>query len=366
MVHRRWWLVVGVLFISMGVTGLAAAQLPARCPRRRPDAPGPTPPRPSRRAARPDASAPTPPALPTPPPVPTAPVPTAPAVTAPVPVAHRRVGSVRVDAVGVHPRGVGAVRLDAPGLDPVGAARSRRGLGRRRAPPGRAAQRNRSGSGATAARAPRPADPRRPTRRERRRRPAARGAPPPTAATATAAAAKVRRRDRALRRAVLRFQGCLSRVPRAERRVLTLRAGVGAARTHSRTEVARITHLRRTRVITLERRGLRHLHALGRTGACQEAPQPRPRRRRWSPPARRASGAAPPAGTAPSWPSITQRQQAGRRAGPPQAHRRAVDQPPPGRPRHQRLRSHPRLRGARPPRVPVRGHARGQAHRRPT
>ena len=86
-------------------------------------------------------------------------------------------------------------------------------------------------------------------------------------------AAKVRRRDRALRRAVLRFQGCLSRVPRAERRVLTLRAGVGAARTHSRTEVARITHLRRTRVITLERRGLRRLHALGRAGACQDAPQ---------------------------------------------------------------------------------------------
>jgi hypothetical protein len=64
-------------------------------------------------------------------------------------------------------------------------------------------------------------------------------------------AAKVRRRDRALRRAVLRFQGCLSRVPRAERRVLTLRAGVGAAPTRSRTEVARITHLRRARVITL-------------------------------------------------------------------------------------------------------------------
>ena len=51
--------------------------------------------------------------------------------------------------------------------------------------------------------------------------------------------------------------------------MLTLRAGVGAARAHSRTEVARITHLRRARVITLERRGLRRLHALGRAGACQ-------------------------------------------------------------------------------------------------
>jgi hypothetical protein len=88
--------------------------------------------------------------------------------------------------------------------------------------------------------------------------------------TDTSPAAKVRRRDRALRRAVLRFQGCLSRVPRAERRVLSLRAGIGAARTHSRTEVARITHLRRARVIRLERRGLRRLHALARAGACQD------------------------------------------------------------------------------------------------
>jgi hypothetical protein len=59
-------------------------------------------------------------------------------------------------------------------------------------------------------------------------------------------------------------------VPRAERRVLILRAGVGPARTHSRTEVARITHQRRARVIRLERRGLRRLRALGRAGACQD------------------------------------------------------------------------------------------------
>ena len=72
-------------------------------------------------------------------------------------------------------------------------------------------------------------------------------------------------------------------MPRAERRVLTLRAGVGAARTHSRTEVARITHLRRARVIKLERRGLRRLHALARAGACQDAD---------------ATSAAVPAGTA--------------------------------------------------------------------
>jgi hypothetical protein len=78
----------------------------------------------------------------------------------------------------------------------------------------------------------------------------------------------VRKRDRALRRAVLRFQGCLERVPRAERRVLALRAGVGIARTRSRTEVARITGLRRARVARLERRGLRRLRALARAGAC--------------------------------------------------------------------------------------------------
>jgi hypothetical protein len=50
--------------------------------------------------------------------------------------------------------------------------------------------------------------------------------------------------------------------------VLTLRAGVGIARTRSRAAVARITGLRRARVARLERRGLRRLRALGRAGAC--------------------------------------------------------------------------------------------------
>jgi hypothetical protein len=75
-------------------------------------------------------------------------------------------------------------------------------------------------------------------------------------------------RDRELRRAVVRLQGCLARVPRAERRVLTLRAGIGIARTRSRAEVARITGLHRARVARLERRGLRQLRALGRAGGC--------------------------------------------------------------------------------------------------
>ena len=68
-------------------------------------------------------------------------------------------------------------------------------------------------------------------------------------------AARVRQRERDLRRTVLRFHGCLSRVPRSERRVLSLRAGVGRLRPHPRSEVARITHLRRARVVMLERRG---------------------------------------------------------------------------------------------------------------
>jgi hypothetical protein len=78
----------------------------------------------------------------------------------------------------------------------------------------------------------------------------------------------MRKHDRALRRVVVRLQGCLARVPRAERRVLVLRAGVGIAHTRSRARVARITGLRRARVVLLERRGLRHLRALGRAGAC--------------------------------------------------------------------------------------------------
>ena len=53
--------------------------------------------------------------------------------------------------------------------------------------------------------------------------------------------------------------------------MLSLRAGVGRLRPHTRSEVARITHLRRARVITLEHRGLSRLRALNRAGACQDA-----------------------------------------------------------------------------------------------
>jgi hypothetical protein len=84
-------------------------------------------------------------------------------------------------------------------------------------------------------------------------------------------AARARKRDRDLRRAVVRLRSCLGRVPRAERRVLTLRAGVGIDHTRSRADVARITGLRRARVTSLEHRGLRRLRALERAGACSAA-----------------------------------------------------------------------------------------------
>jgi hypothetical protein len=56
--------------------------------------------------------------------------------------------------------------------------------------------------------------------------------------------------------------------------VLSLRAGVGRLRPHTRSEVVRITHLRRARVIALEHRGLSRLRALNRAGACQDAGAP--------------------------------------------------------------------------------------------
>jgi hypothetical protein len=60
-------------------------------------------------------------------------------------------------------------------------------------------------------------------------------------------------------------------MPRSERRVLELRAGVGLPRTRSRAEVARLTGLRRTRVAQLERHGLKRLNALAKAGTCASA-----------------------------------------------------------------------------------------------
>jgi hypothetical protein len=77
--------------------------------------------------------------------------------------------------------------------------------------------------------------------------------------------------DRALRDAVLRFEGCLDSVPRTQRRVLELRAGVGSATTRSRAEVARLTGLRTRSVARLERRGLKRLRTLANRGTCAGA-----------------------------------------------------------------------------------------------
>jgi hypothetical protein len=83
--------------------------------------------------------------------------------------------------------------------------------------------------------------------------------------------ARLRDRDRQLRRAVLGHEACLGQMPRGERRVLTLRAGVGLAHPRSRAQVQRITGLPRTRVAALERSGLQRLRSLAQAGGCGQA-----------------------------------------------------------------------------------------------
>jgi hypothetical protein len=99
---------------------------------------------------------------------------------------------------------------------------------------------------------------------------------------------RLRGRDRELRRTVLGHEGCLGQVPRDERRVLTLRAGVGMAHPRSRDAVRRMTGLRRTRVVALERRGLKRLRALAQAGGCAAASSGTP------------AGVEPTAGAGPS------------------------------------------------------------------
>jgi hypothetical protein len=85
------------------------------------------------------------------------------------------------------------------------------------------------------------------------------------------AATRDRNRDRALRRTVLGHEACLGQMPRSERRVLTLRAGVGLAHPRSRAQVQRITGLRRARIAALERSGLQRLRSLAQAGGCGHA-----------------------------------------------------------------------------------------------
>jgi hypothetical protein len=97
---------------------------------------------------------------------------------------------------------------------------------------------------------------------------AGRGAGPSSARRRARTLAHRRRAERRLRRTVARLGGCLDELPSSERRVLALRAGLGAARPRSRRGVARALHIRVQRVRRLERRGLRHARALARTDAC--------------------------------------------------------------------------------------------------
>ena len=79
------------------------------------------------------------------------------------------------------------------------------------------------------------------------------------------------RRERRLRTTVRRLQDCLGGLSRLERRVLVLRAGIGAGPARSRARVARRLDVNVRRVARTERRGLRALHGLARAGRCGAA-----------------------------------------------------------------------------------------------
>ena len=85
------------------------------------------------------------------------------------------------------------------------------------------------------------------------------------------------RRERRLRATVRRLQDCFGALSALERRVLVLRAGVGAGPPRTRFRVARRLDLSMRRVTRLERRGVRTLRRLagaGRCGAAASRPPP--------------------------------------------------------------------------------------------
>ena len=237
--RRRWWLVAGGVRHLDGDDGTpGGAQLPA--PRRqyrpRSDATAPQ----AAGAARSDAPGAAPPACRRrhrfrQPPVPKPPAP------APVPAPRRRsapvgLGPVRDDAVGHTPAGTVAVGLDAVGRTPRRVDHVGRRSARARARPRRAPAAPRGPAASGAARPGRPAPPARRPAGPRDVRPGSGATGADGQSTRSGSVqrharqprrASASRRERALRRAVLRFRGCLSRVPRSERRVLSLRAGVG-------------------------------------------------------------------------------------------------------------------------------------------
>jgi hypothetical protein len=88
-----------------------------------------------------------------------------------------------------------------------------------------------------------------------------------TAAAPTPRERRVRR-ERRLRRAVVQLAGCLGEVAAGERRVLVLRAGAGDRRPLSRQTVAERLDTNVRTVARTERRGVRHLRAAARGGAC--------------------------------------------------------------------------------------------------
>ena len=86
--------------------------------------------------------------------------------------------------------------------------------------------------------------------------------------TAAAAPTPRARRERRLRRVVARLSGCLDAVAAVERRVLVLRAGAGTRRPLTRQAVAARLDASVRQVARTERRGVRHLRAAARSGAC--------------------------------------------------------------------------------------------------
>jgi MYXO-CTERM domain-containing protein len=74
--------------------------------------------------------------------------------------------------------------------------------------------------------------------------------------------------ERRLRRDVDRFSGCLDALPGVEGPLLAIRAGIGSAAPASLSDAARRLGISTRRATRVQRRGLRHLRAAGRSGAC--------------------------------------------------------------------------------------------------
>ena len=169
-------------------------------------------------------------------------------------------GSRRRHRVRLGPSAAGARRRRAAGAPPAapttGAAAEAEA---RRAAPAEAARR-RARAARRAARPPRQRS--RPCRRAARGAPARARRPPRRRANAASGASA----DCAA--SVVQLAGCLGEVAAGERRVLVLRAGAGDRRPLSRQAVAERLDTNVRPVARTERRGVRHLRAAARGGAC--------------------------------------------------------------------------------------------------